>query len=299
MALFPDLADLFTVSHGACDFRPCHHPSCNTEPTHSRPKQTCGYAIAAYSCSITVAHRYLKAYSMVASNDSSSRLAVPLTFSNGNDVENHSIASLGEGSSKATVITSWGLSDSCSGSERFAVVGCQDGTTFVFRPSLVPSTSAVSKPHDSAQSSRPSSPLRVSRDSRATSRSTSPTSNTSTFPPFNVTPRSRIVSGITTEQVEAPKNYVDFEDEPDKLKDMLKARRSKDRRNSSELRDSTSNLRHAPTLSPEAAFSPAKQRKEKPRSLLSAHHFSRIYSQICFDTGLTERSASDRTWFKA
>ncbi|PBK67260.1 WD40 repeat-like protein [Armillaria solidipes] len=207
---------------------------------------------------------------MVASNDSSSRLAVPLTFSNGNDVENHSVASLGEGSSKATVITSWGLSDSCSGGERFAVIGCQDGTSFVFRPSLVPSISAVSKPHDSAQSSRPSSPLRASRDSRATSRSTSPTSNTSTFPPFTVTPRSRIVSGITTEQVEAPKNYVDFEDEPDKLKDMLKARRSKDRRNSSELRDSTSNLRHAPTLSAEAAFSPAKQRKEKPRSLLSA-----------------------------
>lgn len=207
---------------------------------------------------------------MVASNDSSSRLAVPLTFSNGNDVENHCVASLGVGSSKATVIKSWGLSDPCSGGERFAVVGCQDGALFVFRPSLVSSTSAVSKQHDSARSSRPSSPLRVSRDSRGTSRSTSPTSNASTFPPFNVTPRSRIVSGITTEQVEAPKNYVDFEDEPDKLKDMLKARRSKDRRYSSELRDSTSNLRHAPALSPEAVSSPAKQRKEKPRSLLSA-----------------------------
>ncbi|KAK0185711.1 hypothetical protein F5146DRAFT_1071194 [Armillaria mellea] len=193
---------------------------------------------------------------MVASNDSSSRLAVPLIFSNGNDVENHCVASLGEGSSKATVLTSWGLSDSCSGGERFAVVGCQDGTSFVFRPSLVPSTSAVTKPHDSAQSSRPSSPLRVSHDSRATSRSTSPTNNTSTFPPFNVTSRSRIVSGITTEQVEAPKNYVDFEDEPDKLKDMLRAHKSKDRRNSSEPRDSMSNLRHAPAL--------------KPRSLLSA-----------------------------
>ncbi|KAG7444190.1 uncharacterized protein BT62DRAFT_988008 [Guyanagaster necrorhizus] len=209
---------------------------------------------------------------MIAPNNSSSRLAVPLTFFNGNDAENfQSVASLSEGSSKATAITSWGLSDSCFGSERYAVVGCQDGTSFVFRPSLIPSTPVVSKPHDSSLSSRPSSPLRVSPDSRATSRSTSPTSNTSTFPPFTVAPRSRIVSGITTEQVEAPKNYVDFEDEPDKLKDMLKGRRSKDRRNSSELRDTTSNQRHAPpTLSPEVVFSPAKQRKERPRSLLSA-----------------------------
>ncbi|KAK0459983.1 uncharacterized protein EV420DRAFT_1534284 [Desarmillaria tabescens] len=207
---------------------------------------------------------------MVALNDSSSKLAVPLTFSNGNDVGNQSVASLAEGGSKPTVITSWGFSDSCSGRERFAIVGCQDGTSFVFRPSLVPFTPSVSKSHDSTHSSRPSSPLRVSRGSRATSRSTSPTSNNLILPPFNVAPRSRIVSGITTEQVEAPKNYVDFEDEPDKLKDMLKGHRLKDRRNSSELRDPTSNLRHAPTSSPEMAFSPTRQRKEKPRSLLSA-----------------------------
>jgi hypothetical protein len=35
-----------------------------------------------------------------------------------------------------------------------------------------------------------------------------------------------IVSGVTKEQVEAPKTYVDFDDEPDKLKDMLTGRRS-------------------------------------------------------------------------
>ncbi|KAK0201531.1 hypothetical protein DFS33DRAFT_1348146 [Desarmillaria ectypa] len=207
---------------------------------------------------------------MVASNDTSNKLAVPLTFSDGNDVENQSVASLAEGSSKPTVITSWGLSDSCSGGERFAVVGCQDGTSLVFRSSLAPFTPTASMPHDSAQSSRPSSPLRVSRSSRATSCSTSPTSNTSTFPPFNVAPRSRIVSGITTEKVEAPKNYVDFEDEPDKLKDMLRGHRTKDRRYSSEYRDTTSNPRHAPTVSPEVVFSSANQRKEMPHSLLSA-----------------------------
>jgi hypothetical protein len=33
-----------------------------------------------------------------------------------------------------------------------------------------------------------------------------------------------VVSGVSAEQVEAPKNYVDFEDEPDKLKDMLKGK---------------------------------------------------------------------------
>ncbi|KAJ7119871.1 hypothetical protein C8R44DRAFT_878257 [Mycena epipterygia] len=41
--------------------------------------------------------------------------------------------------------------------------------------------------------------------------------------------RSKIVSGITAAQVEAPKNYVDFDDEPDKLKDMLKGRNHKER----------------------------------------------------------------------
>jgi len=32
------------------------------------------------------------------------------------------------------------------------------------------------------------------------------------------------VSGLSKEQVQAPKNYVDFDDEPEKLKDMLKGR---------------------------------------------------------------------------
>lgn len=33
-----------------------------------------------------------------------------------------------------------------------------------------------------------------------------------------------MVSAVSIEQVEAPKNYVDFDDEPDKLKDMLKGK---------------------------------------------------------------------------
>ena len=36
----------------------------------------------------------------------------------------------------------------------------------------------------------------------------------------------RVVSGVT---VEAPKNHVDFEDEPDKLKDILKGKNPRER----------------------------------------------------------------------
>jgi hypothetical protein len=49
-------------------------------------------------------------------------------------------------------------------------------------------------------------------------------------PTFNVTAKLPVVSGVTPEQVEATvKNYVDFEDEPDKLKDILKGRNPRER----------------------------------------------------------------------
>ncbi|PCH40392.1 WD40 repeat-like protein [Wolfiporia cocos MD-104 SS10] len=44
--------------------------------------------------------------------------------------------------------------------------------------------------------------------------------------------RSRVVSSVSAEQVEAPKNYVDYEQEPDKLKGFLKGKPIKENRNS-------------------------------------------------------------------
>ncbi|KAJ6554942.1 hypothetical protein DFH09DRAFT_1280591 [Mycena vulgaris] len=94
-----------------------------------------------------------------------------------------------------------------------------NGTIYAFRKPP-PQVKAVPEP---PALSLPISSHRPSFISRSTSPTTSPKA------PFNVASRSRIVSGITAAQVEAPKNYVDFDDEPDKLKDMLKGRNHKER----------------------------------------------------------------------
>lgn len=102
------------------------------------------------------------------------------------------------------------------------VVGCEDGTLYVLHhrlPSIPPDAS------ESAPEVLQPLPLKGStkhhRHSFQTSRSTSPSTSTA---PLLISPRARVVSGVNTERVEAPKNYVDFEDEPDKLKDMLKGK---------------------------------------------------------------------------
>lgn len=95
------------------------------------------------------------------------------------------------------------------------VVGCEDGTLYVFHKRLSTSLSDVVEP-----SVCQPLPLMVTTKHQ-TSRSASP--STSAAPLF-VPPRARVVSGISAERVEAAKNYVDFEDEADKLKDLLKGK---------------------------------------------------------------------------
>ncbi|KAF9468708.1 hypothetical protein BDZ94DRAFT_1304460 [Collybia nuda] len=109
------------------------------------------------------------------------------------------------------------------------LVGSHDGTLYAFNQSRP--TIAVGQ-RSQLYPSRPTSPIRISRNSRGPSRSSTPSITSPS--PFNVTPRSRIVSGVTTERVEAPKNYVDFEDEPEKLKEMLKGRNPRDKLTTSE-----------------------------------------------------------------
>lgn len=138
------------------------------------------------------------------------------------------------------------------------IVGVKDGSVFIFHQN--PSTSDgpvnVEPTLTASHLSRPTSPIHRHAES-ITSRSGSPSGF---HPPFNVTSPSRIVSGVNTEQVEAPKNYVDFDDEPAKLKSMLQGRSNKE----------PSRADH-PEKNPIQHPQPHRtKRKEAPKSLLSA-----------------------------
>ena len=114
-----------------------------------------------------------------------------------------------------------------------AIVGCEDGSLYLFH-SHKPPARAVSdpptrnrespNPPSSTASSVPATPRHLRKGVRS-SRSQSPTSLKSlkspSFSPFQVS-KPTVVSSVSTEQVEAPKNYVDFEDEQEKLRGLVK-----------------------------------------------------------------------------
>ncbi|KAL0567058.1 hypothetical protein V5O48_014937, partial [Marasmius crinis-equi] len=141
-------------------------------------------------------------------------------------------------------------------------LGCQDGTVVIWKHATQGTVQRAPSPPSplslSSFSGRTSPPQALSRTSFATSRSASPSGSSAYASPFHVNQRSRIVSGITTERVEAPKNYVDFDDEADKLKGMLKGQQPRDR-GSSITSTSTERL---------SIDGPTKQ-KEPARPLLS------------------------------
>lgn len=136
---------------------------------------------------------------------------------------------------RAVFITSWGHrtgtdsdpTQTLTAANSFGgvAIGCEDGTVFILlRPPEVVTPSHLPVDPESRSPSRPSSPLpHGSRRSTSLSRSSTPSSLTSGLSPFIVSPRARIVSGISAEQVQAPKNYVDFDEEPEKLKEYLKS----------------------------------------------------------------------------
>ncbi|KIK98529.1 hypothetical protein PAXRUDRAFT_800852 [Paxillus rubicundulus Ve08.2h10] len=68
--------------------------------------------------------------------------------------------------------------------------------------------------------SSPASPSPSRRHSRALQSPSSLSLNQALMKP---SARSRVVSGVSHEQVQAPRNFVDFEDEPERLKDLLKS----------------------------------------------------------------------------
>lgn len=143
------------------------------------------------------------------------------------------------------------------------IVGCQDGSVYVlcrpfeatYAPGDLPSTNEY----------RQTSPEHKTPHSNSGSTSSLlPLSALS--PTFNVTAKPRVVSGVTTDPVEAPKNYVDFEDEPDKLKDILKGRNPKDRRSVS---DTHSDKGFKQVMQLQSVIQP-RRKNQAPRSLLSA-----------------------------
>jgi WD repeat-containing protein 7 len=141
--------------------------------------------------------------------------------------------------SKPSCLASWGFApqddsdsedaETIKGHPAYGVVmGSQDGSLYIFHGAPSSRFDLIGRVKfnvhlvDSHQQSKPSissNNLRLSLPSR----SSSPSSLRSAVSPLPVS-RSRIVSGLSMEQVEAPKNYVDFDDEPEKLKEMLKGR---------------------------------------------------------------------------
>ena len=110
---------------------------------------------------------------------------------------------------------------------RGVFVGFEDGTMYLFHPKLGTKADLISPARfnfdlvDTPLHTRVSTPSGTSLLGRNLSASSSQSSFKSTASPFHLS-RSKIVSGVTTEAVEAPKNYVDFEEEQEKLRDLLK-----------------------------------------------------------------------------
>lgn len=179
--------------------------------------------------------------------------AVPLTFPIDAEIRTDksscNIIEKSYSNSEASCLLPWSVDSNVEphSATHGLVVGSQDGSLYIFHPARV---------RDELQSQKPqvvgsASHMKLNNnDSHNTSRSVSP----SIFspPPFQITGRSKIVTGITTEKVEAPTNYVDFDDEPGKLKDILQGHIHKEK--------------------PEPVFSSDKVtvHKEPPKSLLSA-----------------------------
>lgn len=214
---------------------------------------------------------------------SSGSFAIPLAFPGHSDTRHNLGEQLGPtivGTScsraQPTALASWHVPGTQTGGEQApspfgTVFGCVDGSLFVFKQAGGSYAPVTPKNSEIRHVSRPTSPLHVLRGSQSTSRSVSPSSTA--HPPFAVSSRSRIVSGITAEQVEAPKNYVDFDDEPDKLKDLLQGRKSKERPPSTSALPSSeraTNLAKGLASSALDSSQGGLKRKDDAKSLLSA-----------------------------
>ncbi|KIM30119.1 hypothetical protein M408DRAFT_101314 [Serendipita vermifera MAFF 305830] len=146
---------------------------------------------------------------------------------------------------KSTTLAAWESVKDGNGPLSVAM-GCKDGSIYLFQSQPTPSSplnsNIAQEPTIAAKGQGPTSPrlllTGISNKTRlhgppspAASNSSStyfkPTSGTkhTSFQPA----RSRVQAGVTKEQAEAPKTYVNYEEEPAKLKSLLKTREPKDR----------------------------------------------------------------------
>ena len=159
--------------------------------------------------------------------------AVPFTFTAASELDARAgprhIIERSFRTSCASVVQHWSRSNGPHAEEKDAVilVGCRDGSLYTFQAHNVPAPRIP----DVVEPPKSKNRVRSSKSSRRNSRSSSPTSPSYPLSPVLAvsSARPRVVSGVTTEQVEAPKIYVDFDDEPDRLKDILKGKNPRDR----------------------------------------------------------------------
>lgn len=213
---------------------------------------------------------------------SANPIMIPLTFpmlGSGSDAVSKDPVEVSLSSACPTCLTVWapnaeGCATGRPSHSQGIAIGCEDGTVYILQ--TIPlskrrfSESSPTFPLEVTSPSRGTSPLRYPGLGGSTSRSASPSSNKSNSSPFHVS-RSRIVSSVSTEQVEAPKNYVDFDEEPDKLKGMLMGRGVKEKSHG----DSLSPNVDRSNVSEKCSRSPSKHR---PRALSPASSVKSLLS---------------------
>lgn len=223
------------------------------------------------------------------------RFRVPIYFQNsscldsvdGNTPSTQRILDATFVNSRPVAIELWNRAEAQSNHDHDCgiIVGCAEGSLFVFhRSPIAPAPPEVSDP----------TILKVPRRKSRASYNNSSSGSAAPLilsPTLNSFARPRVVSGITTEPVEAPKNYVDFEDEPDKLKDILKGRAPRDRSSIPDNSLDKAQKSNAPSI----MEVPPKRPSPAPRSLLSAAN-SRTSSPPPFATPGTEGYPSSATW---
>ncbi|KZT39908.1 WD40 repeat-like protein [Sistotremastrum suecicum HHB10207 ss-3] len=181
----------------------------------------------------------------------SASLLFPLTFPGAALTASELIEQASLDASPCSLI-SWGLEDGLPSSvpeypgDVGIAMGCEDGSIFLFHyapvmdvpkkpraENLTEITASLSKSGITKipllAANRPTSPTspngngpRPRASSSESARTTQSNGYHSHLP--SITSRTQAAALVSTAQVEAPKNYVDFDNEPDKLKDMLRSK---------------------------------------------------------------------------
>jgi hypothetical protein len=156
-------------------------------------------------------------------------------------------------------------SDSLEG----VALGCKDGTLYLLRQNRHSSSAPISIENPLLSRSPSRTAVRLSH--RSHSRPRTPTSS---LAPFSLTSRARVVSAISDEQAQGSKNHVDFDEGPEKLKELLKGgvkdSSLTDRRRPS--LDQTASTERQPVQSKGLASAPGPAPRGEGKSVLNTTH---------------------------